>query len=210
LNVNAQENEILSDPNYLEDQLYFSLTYNILVDKPASIAQNGFSGGYSLGFVKDIPVNEQRNFGFGIGIGYGYNVFIQNLKITDTNSGSVFSVAQDYKINRFSTGALELPVEIRWRNSTPEKYKFWRVYGGFKVSYALFSRSKFVASNEKTVTKNMSEFNKIQYGITLATGYNNWNLYLFYGLKSFFDKAQLDSTNIEMSDFNVGLKFYIM
>ena len=61
LTVRAQENEIVHDPNYLEDQLYFALTYNILTNKPASIAQNGFSGGYSLGFIKDIPLREIGN-----------------------------------------------------------------------------------------------------------------------------------------------------
>ena len=210
LDVSAQENELVSDPNYLEDQLYFSLTYNILTDKPASITENGFSGGFSFGFIKDIPVNQQRNFGFGLGFGYTKNVYIQNLKITEEFSETLFSVAEDYKINRFSTGALEMPIEIRWRNSTPEKYKFWRVYGGFKVSYALFSKSKFVASDQKTIVKNIPELNKVQYGITLATGYHNWNLYLYYGLKSFFEKAQLDTETIEMSNFNIGLKFYIM
>ena len=210
LDASAQEKGQVIDPNYLEDQLYFSLTYNILKDKPTSIAQNGFSGGFSFGFVKDIPVNEQRNFGFGLGFGYAKNVYIQNLKITEENFGTLFSLAQDYKVNRFSTGALEIPIEIRWRNSTPEKYKFWRVYGGFKVCYALFSKSKFVASDQKSIAKNITEFNKVQYGITLATGYHNWNLYFYYGLKSFFKKAQLNEENIEISDFNVGLKFYIM
>ncbi len=210
VNVRAQENTAVNDPNYLEDQLYFSLTYNILKNKPPQITQNGFSGGVSFGFIKDLPINKERNFGFGLGLGFIYNVYIQNLKITEDIQGTVFSVAQDFKTNRFTTGSLEIPIEIRWRNSTPEKYKFWRVYGGFKLSYSLFSKSEFVASNQKEIAKNIAEYNKVQYGIILATGYNNWNLYMYYSLKSFFKESQLNSNNIDMGDFNVGLKFYIM
>ena len=60
-------NDSIIDLKELEDQLYLSVTYSILNNKPATISQNGFSGGFSMGFIKDIPLNEQRNIGLAIG-----------------------------------------------------------------------------------------------------------------------------------------------
>lgn len=208
--LQAQDNKDTADLKYLEDQLYLSLTYNVLTSKPNLINQNGFSGGVSFGFIKDIPLNKQRNIGFAIGVGYAYDVYIQNLKITRENQTTVFQLAQDYNTNRFGVSALEVPLEIRWRNSTPQRYKFLRVYGGIKVSYILTTKTKYSDNTEILNTRNISEFNKIQYGLTLATGYGTWNLYMYYGLTPFFKDVSFNSEELNMKNFNIGLKFYIM
>ena len=44
----------LNTTSYLEDQIYLALTYNDLSNRPKSVSQNGFSGGVSIGFIKDI------------------------------------------------------------------------------------------------------------------------------------------------------------
>ena len=52
----SQENgNMVLNENYLEDQLYLTLNYGILNNKPNDFLQNGFSGGLSMGFIKDIP-----------------------------------------------------------------------------------------------------------------------------------------------------------
>ena len=208
--LSAQEIANAERARYLEDQIYLSLTYNILLNKPSNISQNGFSGGISFGFIKDIPLNAKGDFGFGIGIGYSYNAYIHNLKIAEESQTTLFDIAQDYTTNRFGISALELPFEIRWRNSTLEKYRFWRVYGGFKVSYILLAKSTYRDTLETLTTKNVDEFDKIQYGLTLATGFSTWNLYVYYGLNSIFKNGDLNGTRLNLKDFNVGLKFYIM
>ncbi len=209
-NLKAQVNKDSIDLKYLEDQMYLSLTYNILIDKPSTIAQNGFSGGVSIGFIKDIPFNENRNFGLGIGLGYAYNAYVQNLKISTENQLTLFETAQDYTTNRFSISAVEIPIEIRWRNSTPQKYKFWRVYGGIKFSYVISVKTIYKDAVESLTTRNISEFNKIQYGLTLATGFSTWNLYVYYGLNPIFKSVYFNNKKLGLKDFNVGLKFYIM
>lgn len=198
------------DLKYLEDQIYLSLTYNILLNKPITIEQNGFSGGFSIGFIKDIPLNERRNFGLGIGLGYTYNAYIQNLKITQENKVTLFETAQDYNTNRFGTNAIEVPLEIRWRNSTPNKYKFLRVYSGFKLAYIFTTTTIFKNSEGSLNTEDIQEFNKLQYGLTLATGFSTWNLYIYYGLNSIFKDVKFNGKKLNLSDFNIGLKFYIM
>ena len=203
-------NDSIIDLKYLEDQLYLSLTYSILHNKPATISQNGFSGGFSMGFIKDIPLNEQRNVGLGIGAGYAYKVYVQNLKISRDNQTTVFELAEDYKTNRLGISAIEMPIELRWRTSTPQKYSFWRVYGGVKFSYLVASKTKFGDVDVLKTTKNIPELNRIQYGVILAAGYSTWNIYCYYGLSPLFKNAVFEEKNLDLKDINIGLKFYIM
>ncbi len=205
----AQE-ESSSLSNYLEDQVYLALTYNVLVNKPEVITQNGLSGGISLGFIKDIPLNEERNFGFAIGLGYAYNAYIQNLKIARPSQTTIFEQAQNYKTNRLRNHSLEIPIEFRWRNSTPEKYKFWRIYGGIKVSYLFSAKSTYIDEIETITTKNIPELNKFQYGLILATGYSTWNLFVYYGLNPLFKNVEFNGKKLELNNFNIGLKFYML
>ena len=198
------------DLKYLEDQIYLSLNYTILINKPDDISQNGFSGGLTIGFIKDIPFNENRTYGLGIGLGYAYSAYIQNLKINEVNGVANFDVATDYTTNNFKLHSVEMPIEFRWRNSTPEKYKFWRVYGGVKFAYLIYSSSKYDDDTNIYKTKNISEFTKFQYGLILSAGYSTWNINLYYGLNSILNNAKLNDENVNLNDISIGLKFYIM
>ncbi|MDP3313597.1 porin family protein [Lutibacter sp.] len=195
---------------YLEDQLYVSFHYNLIESAPKTLKSNGFSGGFSTGFVRDIPLNEDRNFGFGIGLGYVYSVFIQNLKIQNEDGNSIFSIVEDFSTNKLSYSALEIPVEMRWRTSDIKKYKFWRIYGGFKGYYVLQSNYKFVDENIKIKSKNISEIEKWSYGLTLSAGHGHWNLYLYYGLKPILKNVLNTNEGFHLREMNIGLKFYIM
>ena len=209
--LQAQTNvDSLKTGSYLEDQIYLSLTYNSLINKPKSVSQNGFSGGFSIGFIRDIPLNLNDNFGIGIGLGYGYDAYIQDILIKEENNITTFSLAEDYRSNWLRLHTVEIPFEIRWRNSTIEKYKFWRVYTGIKASYIFYSKSKYRDSESTIITRNIEEINKLQYGLTFSAGYSTWNLYVYYGLNSIFNNSSLNLEELKLNDLKVGLKFYIM
>lgn len=198
------------DEKYLEDQLYVSFTYNLLADKPSDINQNGLSGGFGLGFIKDVPLNKERNFGFGLGIGYGLNILIQNLKITEANGTVNFEKAQDYFVNKITKQSIDIPFEIRWRTSDPVNYKFWRVYAGMTFSYVFDFKTKFRDENGTLRTSNIDEVEQFQYGLKLAAGRGTWNLYIYYALTDMFKEATFEGKPLNMYDVNIGLKFYIM
>jgi len=195
---------------YLEDQIYISLTYNLLLNKPVLIDQNGFSGGFSIGFIKDFPFNKKRTVGVGLGVGYSYNALIQNLRISKNQEASVFEEAVNFNSNKLTLKSIDIPIEIRWRNSTSAKFKFWRIYSGVKFSYITSGKSKYKNSLETVETKNITELNRFQTGLTLAAGYGTWNLYLYYALNPIFNKALLNNTAVNLKQFNIGVKFYIM
>ena len=199
--------------NYLEDQLYTVVTYNLLTSKPSSINLRGFSNTMSFGYIRDIPFNEKRNLGIGIGLGYGNNSYFHNMKITANNNQTTFSDFEDtddFDSNKLIFHTIDVPFEFRIRNSTPIKSKFTRIYIGMKFSYVFFYKSQFNLEGIQKY-KNFNQFNKLQYGLTTSIGHGTWNGYFYYGLTNLFDKALFNETEaLNMKSVRFGLVFYIL
>ena len=199
------------DSLYREDQFYFGLTYNLLRQKPEGFSQNGLSTGINIGFLRDMPLNKKRTFAIAAGFGFSYNKYHQDLLVTEMGGVANYEILEDvnYSRNKLEQVFLDLPIEIRWRNSTYESHKFWRIYTGFKVRYLLLNKTKFVGETTITVLNN-NDFNKFQYGPYIAFGFNTWNFHAYYGLNPIFKSAQIDGQSIDMKTLNLGLMFYIL
>ena len=208
---NVPKTEI--DSLYREDQFYFSFTLNTLQNKPAGLTQDKFSAGFSAGFLRDIPINKKRTFAIAPGIGFAYNNYNQNLAITEVNDVPVYAIIdplKEYDRNRFSQFLVEVPLEFRWRSSTFESHKFWRIYGGFKMGYLLYDKSIYQDNQGKVIVANNKDFSKFQYGAYIASGYNSINVYAYYGLNTLFQSAKNATESIEMNSLSVGVIFYIL
>jgi hypothetical protein len=203
------------DSLYREDQFYIGLTFHLLRDLPESVSQSGFSGGLHMGFIRDFPLNKRRNIGLGAGLGWSVNSFGQELFIgEDSNNNTVFrnlnSEGFDYNSNRFTTQLIETPIEFRWRTSTPDSHKFWRVYTGLRLGYVYYFKSTFKQTDNQVIQTDVPEFNRFRIGTTLSFGYNTFNLHLYYSLNPFFKDAKLGNSDIGITTFKVGLMFYIL
>ncbi len=205
--------KIKVDSLYREDQFYFGFTLNTLQNKPVGLNQDKFSSGFSAGFLRDFPINKKRTSAIAPGLGFSYNNYNQNLKIEESNQIITYTIIgsdTSYKTNRFSQFLVEAPIEFRWRTSTYESHKFWRIYGGFKLSYLLFDKSVYEDELRKIVVTNNKDFNKFLYGAYLSAGYNSINVYAYYGLNSLFQSAKTNTESIDMNSFTVGIMFYIL
>jgi hypothetical protein len=212
-NDNTNKSELYK--NYREDQFYASITYNLLNNKPKDVSQNGFSSGFHFGFIRDMPINEKRNFAIGLGLGLSTNSYNQNLAILKSDSQISYSVIDETEVNvsknKFTTYLVEVPLEFRWRTSTATDYNFWRIYAGFKMGYLLYNSSKYRSDVGNQNLSNINHFKKIQYGLTLSAGYDTWNFHVYYGLNSIFDtNAKLNGKTIDMKSIKIGLMFYIL
>jgi hypothetical protein len=201
--------------NYREDQFYFSVTYNLFNEKPSDVNQSGFSTGFHFGFIRDMPINENRNIAFGLGLGLSSNSYNQNISISEVDNETVFNIIDESEINvsknKFTTYLLEVPFEFRWRKSNATDYNFLRIYPGFKLGYLFYNSTKFKSDAGNVILKNLDEFNTLQYGLTLSVGYGTWNFHAYYGLNSIFDdSARLNNQSIDMKSFKIGLMFYIL
>lgn len=199
------------DPNYLEDQLYIGVTYNIFSNTPDGFVKDGFAYGFSGGFIKDIPFNTRRNVGIGVGLGYAFNTHIQNVVVTENNV-NIRNAELNESTYTIKTNSLEFPLEFRWRTSTLEKYKFWRIYTGLNISYVLNSSSIGERNDELVELTEVLELEKWQYAYSLSAGYGTWNFYLHYTLNPFFkSNSTLDSgSELKMNSFKMGLIFYLL
>lgn len=202
------------DSLYREDQFYVGLTFNLISNKPDAISQSGFSGGIHAGFTRDFPLNKRRNIAIAVGLGWSLNSYSQNLFIGEDEAGeSIFRELTndiDYSTNRFSTQLVEVPLEFRWRTSTAETYKFWRIYTGLRFGYIYHFKSNFVQPDNQVIQTEVPELDRFRMGTTFTFGFNTFNFHLYYSLNSLFPDAQVNGETIDISVFRAGLMFYIL
>lgn len=216
----AQENSNLVLPSttkidslYREDQFYIGVTYNLLKNAPTDFSNDKFSTGFSAGFLRDMPLNKNRNLAIAPGLGLTFNNYSQNIGITTANGVPVYTVLTDatsYSNNKFSQLLVDLPLEFRWRGSTFENHNFFRIHGGIKLSYLLYDRSVYRSGSGDSIITGNADFNKLLYGTYVSAGYGGVNLYVYYGLNPIFKTAQIAGTKIDMKSLNIGLIFYIL
>jgi hypothetical protein len=209
------DHKIILDSLYREDQFYLGITFNLLFNKPRGVSQSGFSGGLHLGFMRDMPINKRRNVAIGLGIGYSLNVYNQDLFIgKEAHTGqSIFSTLEgvNYSTNRFLKHLVEAPFELRWRTSTPETHKFYRIYAGIKMGYLFSFNSNFKQPGNRVRQANLDELNRWRVGATFTFGWNTFNFYFYYSLNTLFnDNAMIQGESVGLNTAKIGLMFYIL
>jgi hypothetical protein len=74
------------EESYREDQFYFGSSYFIQSELIPDFKQNGFSGNFQFGFIRDFPINNNSTRAVGIGLGYERNFFTSNIQPIQENS----------------------------------------------------------------------------------------------------------------------------
>ena len=200
------------DSLYREDQFYFGLTYNVLTQLPTGVQQNGFSSGLSAGFLRDMPINKNRTYAIALGAGVSYANYLQNLVVSESLGEINYNIvtAADLSKGKLEQLFIDIPIEFRWRNSTPSSYKFWRIYTGVKFQYLIYDRSRYIGKDINYTVTNNSDLNKFQYGPYIAVGFNTWNFQAYYGVNPLFNNVSVNNEAVEMKTLNIGLMFYIL
>lgn len=216
--VHGQEvitQDSIIDQKYREDQLYVAITFNLLVNKPEGISQNGFSGGLHFGIIRDMPLNKRRNWAIGIGAGLSMNTYNENLFIGERNNEeTIFRVIPpnlEYSKNWLSTYQLEIPLQLRWRTSTASIFNFWRIYTGLQLGYVYAYKANFEQQDNQVIQTDIPELERYKLGANFAFGYGTFNFYFYYSFTPFFKNALTESRqSIELNTFKLGLVFYIL
>ena len=196
-----------ADSSYREDQIYASIGYPLLIDTPEGLTQNKLSHTFSLGFIRDMPINSARNLAFGLGLGLNYNVVYTNLQFTDNMEATTF-VSSDL-INQWSSVDAEIPLEFRWRSSTTANYQFWRVYAGVVGYYSLSAKQRTRTALTESITS--LSVQNFRLALRLNVGNNTWNLTYTHPIDSFFDfdKSAHNKSFSKLKTAKLGLIFYI-
>ncbi len=205
-----QENIKEVDSLYREDQMYVALSLNLVQNRPSSFSQHALSSGVAFGFLRDMPINEKRTWAIAPGLGYSYNNLKNNIKVDNSTAVTSYTIDDSFDKNKLVLHQLELPIEIRWRNSTFDSHKFWRIYTGFKITYLFASKSEYKSPTESIIYRNNTDLSKIKYGAYLSVGNNTGNVYAYYALSPLFKDVKIDNRDLNLSSFNIGLVFYIL
>ena len=195
----------VSNPDfYREDQFYISIYYNSIKNGVDELKENKFSSSLNFGFIRDFPLNKSGKFSLGLGAGLGINSLNNNLRL-DENILSFNDNTQEIQKNKYNYTEIQFPLEIRLRNSTIDKYRFWRLYAGLKYSRILSSKFKFENLSQNYIQKT-TPLNQDQLGITLNVGFNTWNLGIYKSVRPFFSDPDFPDFKL----FKLGLVFYIL
>lgn len=213
-NKDKNDNKVV-DSLYREDQFYAGVAFNLMTDMPKDGSQSGFSGSFDLGFIRDFPINKRRSLAVGVGLGVSSSSFGHNILISETGDGQdiVQPISKDieYKNNRFATHLVEMPIQIRWRSSTPEDYAFWRVYFGVKLGYIYYFKSKFEQDDLTIKQTDVNALNRFRTAGFFSFGYNIVNIQIQYDLNPLFSGEVSNGTSkIGIKPLRIGLIFYIL
>ena len=195
---------------YREDQFYFGSSYFVQTEPIENFKQNGFSGNFQFGFIRDFPLNNNSTKAIGIGLGYERNFFTSNIQPIKTNGNINYRIVISRFLeskNKISFSSFVLPIEYRWRSSSIDQYKFWRIYTGLKIkkNFPLYSNPSY--GSEITI----DEIEDWTTSIYLNAGYNTWNVSLEYDLNPILkNKKTSNGENLNISFFRLGLIFYIL
>ncbi len=208
------DNKEVIDSKYREDQFYAGVTYNFLENKPVGISQQGLSGGLHLGFIRDFPINKKRNIAFGIGLGYSTNSYNHNLYIKEEGNSVTYQILDnsdvEFQKNKLNIHVFEIPLQFRWRTSSAESYKFWRIYTGIKVGYVVNSIVKYKGGYGNFKQNNTPDLNRVKTTADISFGWNTWNFHIAYGLNKLFSSdAKIDGKAIDITEIKFGLMFYM-
>lgn len=202
--IKPTENNLTEiDSLYREDQFYASLSYNLVQNRPTGFKQFSFSQGITFGFLRDFPISKNRHWAIAPGLGYSFNNIKQFINSDELETNNISTISENIRTVITSHG-IEIPLEVRWRNSTPTSHNFWRIYTGFKATYVFNSKLKIESSSGTTKESISDEINRWQYGAYISVGFNTWNPYIYYGLNPIFKDGS------KMSNFNIGFQFYIL
>ena len=208
----AQDSLPAKTTTYKEDQWYSSLSFLFANESIQDFRFNGISQAFSVGFIRDIPLNADSNRALGFGLGYGISNYGSNLTlIEETGSPYEFNLIENTLLsskNRLISHFFEVPIEYRWRTSTASSYSFWRIYTGYVFRYNFLSKTRpFTGDSTR-----LSEVNPFAHALKLSAGYNTWNIYIEYTLSPYFKKGiQTDmGVPLELNSIKVGLIFYVL
>tara|TARA_R110002049_G_scaffold2846_14_gene23215 strand:+ start:16235 stop:16912 length:678 start_codon:yes stop_codon:yes gene_type:complete len=209
--IYSQKDSLNLGDRYSDDQIYLSISYSQLNDQPSTITKSNFSYSLSGGFMKDIILNKTGTISLAAGIGYGYNFFNHELKVDEVGDNTLFTNDNSISENVFKAHNLEFPLELRWRTSTAKRYNFWRVYTGIKFLYNINNKFEYLDLNSNQFKySNVSAYNKLQYGLTISAGYDEFNINLFYGLTPIFNNGVINGENVDTKILKFGLIFYFL
>ena len=176
---------------YREDQIYFGTSLMLIKSNQEDLKARGLPRHFQFGIIRDMPLIKSGKLSTGLGLGISFERFTTNLIRSATGLYLLDLNNNIYNPLSISVQSFEIPISIRWRNSSDRDFAFWRVYGGIKVNWNYRIKAK-QNSSFLTIGEELKKFGTNAY---LSFGYNTWNFYLSSPIVSTFDFLNSNQNN---------------
>ena len=194
---------------FREDQIYLSVAYPYFSDAPSNLIQNKLSYAFSLGFVRDMPINKQRTLAVGLGLGFDQaTIYNNNLFMHAENKISATLIEEKYLQNYLRMQTLALPLELRWRNTTETKHAFWRIHTGVIVHFPLQFKS-YNKTLDGQINSIRLPSKRTILSLNAHFGFNTWNVSIAYDMQPWATFSALNK-EFDMKFTKIGFIFYFL
>lgn len=194
---------------FREDQIYIGISLASLKSNSEDFKPRALSRHFQWGIIRDIPLVLSSKFSTGLGLGMSFERYTTNLSYS-VERGFTFSETDlDFENPLyFSIQSFEIPITLRWRNTTFNDFAFWRIYGGLSLQW----NYKNIAKQNSYNILNSDELKKWGATAHLSFGYNTWNFYFAYRLNPIFNSSPRNNQDfsIQLTPIKFGLIFYIL
>ncbi len=205
LQVAAQDEK----PSFREDQIYFSIAYPYFSDAPSELIQNKLSYSFSLGFIRDMPINKKRTLAVGLGLGWESSTVFNNMQFEVLDGAITARAIQgDYQKNILNMQSFAVPFELRWRSATESKHAFWRIHTGMSLYIPLRMVAKNTSFEGVKSNTNLSN-NGTLLRWNVHFGFNTWNISIAHDLRP-WAKSITANNSFDIKFTKIGLIFYIL
>ncbi len=196
-------------PSFREDQIYFSIAYPYFSDAPSELIQNKLSYSFSLGFIRDMPINKKRTLAVGLGLGWESSTVFNNMQFEVLDDAVTATAIQGkYQKNVLNMQSFAVPFELRWRSATELKHAFWRIYSGmsFHLPIQLTAKNTSLEGVQKSTSLPHSS-TLLRWNIHF--GFNTWNISIAHDLRP-WAKSNTTKNSFDIKFTKIGLIFYIL
>ncbi len=209
--------EKLKDANS-RDRLVFELNHTRWLEAPEVVDQKWYGRGMNLHFYYDFKIGKSPYFSIAPGAGISsHNVYHNNTILIDTLEGvnsSYFALRDtlyDYKVNKFNSNWLEVPIELRFHTKPDGKDRSFKLALGMRAGVLLSAKTKYrgeanlngyVTTVREKVSK-LPNISKYRFGPSVRIGYGEVSLVGFYSLTSLFQSNKGPS----IKEFSIGVTF---
>jgi Outer membrane protein beta-barrel domain len=135
--------------NRANDHFMIEFSYDNWVGKTDSMNTSGFSRGFAMYFMYDLPFKSDPHFSVGAGIGINAsNIFFDKTEVLVADPGNQTLAfpntanTDHFKKYKLVITNLEVPLELRYAFNPENTNKSWKIALGFKAGFMLSAYTK--------------------------------------------------------------------
>lgn len=191
----------------------YDLTHEAILNPIEGLESQWYSNASHFSFMGEKLLGTSH-FSLALGLGYSTRNYHNNLQLVQNpTSEQTYLLIPDsvsYSINKFTSSALEIPFEIRYRSSLNKRGRYYRISLGFKVGYRLRSYAEYRQGDYHVKYHNLSDLNRWQTTAYLRLGRGYLSLYAGYQFSPLFTSGNADGKSLAgMKTLSLGLSLSI-